>query len=277
MALTPPEVTALNSCANALMGLARDAGMKGHPLLSKLKRFGFRISCDALASLSSPSGANVPGGIQQQHGSGSGQSQSSMPSSPMSTSSGGYPGAGPTAASPQMSASAAPLFPAIAAFLRTHPQLERLELLVLGTNYSGAALAARRARASRMRTSASPAFSDASSPAASVLHLQHQASSSHAHMHPHSASYSQSGPSQRAKFGYDASVLGLLPSLPALRVLAITLTRDVSAGLFAWIIPRSVEALVLSGLEALRDVDSGDAEGEWEGVRGFLRVRFISA
>lgn len=52
--------------------------------------------------------------------------------------------------------------------------------------------------------------------------------------------------SQKA-LGYDASVLGLLPQMKKLRHLAITITKDVSPGLFSWIIPREVNSLLLSG------------------------------
>ena len=47
--------------------------------------------------------------------------------------------------------------------------------------------------------------------------------------------------------GYDASVLGLLPQMTKLRHLAITITKDASPGLFSWIIPRGLNALLLSG------------------------------
>lgn len=79
------------------------------------------------------------------------------------------------------------LFPAIAAFLRTHPALETLELGV-------------------------------ESP------LDHEC------------------------LGYDASIMGVLPLLTKLRHLAIAMPRDASPGLFAWILPRTVKALILEGV-----------------------------
>lgn len=47
--------------------------------------------------------------------------------------------------------------------------------------------------------------------------------------------------------GYDASVLGVLPTMTQLKHLAITITKDASPGLFSWIIPRGLSALLLSG------------------------------
>ena len=79
------------------------------------------------------------------------------------------------------------LFPAIAEFLRAHPDLEKLELDVAGE-------------------------------------------------------------SNQKSFGYDASVMGALPGLTKLRQLAITITKDASPGLFSWIIPRGLLALLLNGM-----------------------------
>ncbi|EJD04668.1 uncharacterized protein FOMMEDRAFT_132624 [Fomitiporia mediterranea MF3/22] len=79
------------------------------------------------------------------------------------------------------------LFPSIAEFLRSHPDLEKLELDVAGE-------------------------------------------------------------SNQKSFGYDASVLGVLPSLGKLRQLAVTVTKDASPGLFSWIIPRGLLALLLNGV-----------------------------
>ncbi|KAH8115096.1 hypothetical protein DFH11DRAFT_1508330 [Phellopilus nigrolimitatus] len=56
------------------------------------------------------------------------------------------------------------------------------------------------------------------------------------------------GESNQKSMGYDASVLGVLPSLLKLRQLAITLTKDASPGLFSWIIPRGLLALLLNGV-----------------------------
>ncbi|KAL5478706.1 hypothetical protein ACEPAI_1983 [Sanghuangporus weigelae] len=56
------------------------------------------------------------------------------------------------------------------------------------------------------------------------------------------------GESNQKAFGYDASVLGVLPSLSKLRQLAVTVTKDASPGLFSWIIPRGLLALLLNGV-----------------------------
>lgn len=56
------------------------------------------------------------------------------------------------------------------------------------------------------------------------------------------------GESNQARLGYDASILGVLPVMTALRHLAVTMTKDASPGLFSWIIPRSLHALLLSGV-----------------------------
>ena len=79
------------------------------------------------------------------------------------------------------------LFPAVAEFLRSHAELEKLELDVAGE-------------------------------------------------------------SNQKAFGYDASVMGVLPSLARLRQLAVTVTKDASPGLFSWIIPRGLLALLLNGV-----------------------------
>lgn len=52
----------------------------------------------------------------------------------------------------------------------------------------------------------------------------------------------------QARLGYDASILGILPGLTKLKRLYVTMTKDASPGLFSWIIPRSLKALVLSGV-----------------------------
>ena len=56
------------------------------------------------------------------------------------------------------------------------------------------------------------------------------------------------GEANQARLGYDATVLGVLPSLPKLQGLSITLTKDASPGLFSWIVPRGLKALLLSGV-----------------------------
>ena len=56
------------------------------------------------------------------------------------------------------------------------------------------------------------------------------------------------GETNQTAFGYDASVLGVLPSLSKLRQLAVTVTKDASPGLFSWIIPRGLLALLLNGV-----------------------------
>lgn len=305
--MTPAESAALNNCANALMALANRAQQQSsssQPAFPALRHFGFRISPDY--SVNPPSGASTGG---------AGQSVSSMPSSPMSTTSSagernnapgfGFGGAATNSGAGQSQSQggssqvqAPPLFQALAAFLRTHAQLERLELLCMGDGSSSSRQQQQQQPRSRYH-SASP-FSNAPSPAPSYTQSYSQAQTQaypSAYQQQGQQAYQQQQQSpyqqqqspyqggqpnqqgagqggQKAKLGYDASILGLLPSLPALRVLAITLTRDVSAGLFAWIVPRGVEALVLSGLEALRDFDS-DIDGEWEGVRGFLRVSYF--
>lgn len=50
------------------------------------------------------------------------------------------------------------------------------------------------------------------------------------------------------RVGYDAAVLGALPSLTQLRRLDVTITKDVSPGLASWLIPRKTTALSLTGL-----------------------------
>ena len=57
-----------------------------------------------------------------------------------------------------------------------------------------------------------------------------------------------SGESNQARLGYDASILGVLPVMTALRHLAVTMTKDASPGLFSWIIPRGLSSLLLSGV-----------------------------
>ncbi|KLO16634.1 hypothetical protein SCHPADRAFT_901298 [Schizopora paradoxa] len=292
--MTPAESAALNNCASALMGLANRAQQQpssSQPAFPALRHFGFRISPDY--SVNPPSGASTGG---------AGQSVSSMPSSPMSTTSSGernnapgfgFGGAANSGGGQSQSQGAGssqvqapPLFQALAAFLRTHAQLERLELLCMG---EGSSSSRQQQQQPRSRYHSASPFSNAPSPAPSYTQSYSQAQTQSypsAYQQQGQQSYQQQqspyqqqggsqqgqqGQGQKAKLGYDASILGLLPSLPALRVLAITLTRDVSAGLFAWIVPRGVEALVLSGLEALRDLE-GDIDGEWEGVRGFLRT-----
>ncbi|KAI5120006.1 hypothetical protein M0805_008467 [Coniferiporia weirii] len=56
------------------------------------------------------------------------------------------------------------------------------------------------------------------------------------------------GETNQKGMGYDASVLGVLPGLPMLRHLAITVTKDASPGLFSWIVPRGLLALLMSGV-----------------------------
>ncbi|KAJ7512815.1 hypothetical protein B0H11DRAFT_1947511 [Mycena galericulata] len=53
--------------------------------------------------------------------------------------------------------------------------------------------------------------------------------------------------------GFDAAAWGVLPSLTHLRSLTISYPRDLSAGLAAWLIPRSVRALTLDYAAAPRD------------------------
>lgn len=48
--------------------------------------------------------------------------------------------------------------------------------------------------------------------------------------------------------GYDAAVWGVLPSLTGLRGLQIVLPADVAPGLAAWLLPRGLRALSLSGV-----------------------------
>ena len=103
------------------------------------------------------------------------------------------------------------LFPAIAEFLRAHPDLVRLELEACG------------------------------------------------------------GEAAQKAYGYDASVLGVLPTLTKLRQLAVTVTKDVSPGLFSWILPRGLMALLLSGIPPRRSGSGmGSMSGGGSGVENFL-------
>jgi hypothetical protein len=47
--------------------------------------------------------------------------------------------------------------------------------------------------------------------------------------------------------GFSAAIWGLLPTLVNLRALAMTVTPDAAPGLIAWLLPRTLRALTLSG------------------------------
>ncbi|EPQ56057.1 hypothetical protein GLOTRDRAFT_111085 [Gloeophyllum trabeum ATCC 11539] len=53
--------------------------------------------------------------------------------------------------------------------------------------------------------------------------------------------------SMQQRLGYDAAVWGVLPSLPSLRNVHITIPKDVAPGLATWLIPREVTTLSLDG------------------------------
>ncbi|TDL27100.1 hypothetical protein BD410DRAFT_783287 [Rickenella mellea] len=50
------------------------------------------------------------------------------------------------------------------------------------------------------------------------------------------------------RVGYDASIMGALPSVPLLRHLDMSVTEDLAPGLASWLIPRKTTSLSLSGL-----------------------------
>jgi hypothetical protein len=77
--------------------------------------------------------------------------------------------------------------------------------------------------------------------------------------------------SWQKKLGYDAAAWGVLPSLPGLRALAITLPESVAPQLATWLIPRGLVALSLYGFPA------ADAVGFVRQLRGGVppTLRFV--
>lgn len=63
----------------------------------------------------------------------------------------------------------------------------------------------------------------------------------------HLAPPADAGDAAQRALGFDAAVWGVLPSLAGLRGLQIALPADVAPGLAAWLLPRGLLALTLSG------------------------------
>jgi hypothetical protein len=63
----------------------------------------------------------------------------------------------------------------------------------------------------------------------------------------HSLGLSCGSASAAVKTEFNAAIWGLLPTLPNLRALSMSITEDAAPGLVAWLLPRGLRALTLNG------------------------------